>query len=45
MKKNSKRYKALLKVSGDTKTKELKDVFDSVKKHQPPNLMSLLMFH
>tara|TARA_B100000945_G_C20369092_1_gene591118 strand:- start:415 stop:1107 length:693 start_codon:yes stop_codon:yes gene_type:complete len=32
MKKNSKRYKALLKVSGDTKTKELKDVFDSVKK-------------
>jgi len=32
MKKNSKRYKELLKVSGDTKTKELKDVFDSVKK-------------
>ena len=32
MKKNSKRYKELLKISGDKKTKELKDVFEFVKK-------------
>ncbi len=32
MKKNSKRYKELLKISGDKKTKELKDVFELVKK-------------
>ena len=32
MKKNSKRYEELLKISGDKKTKELKDVFEFVKK-------------